>query len=318
MGSAHIPVLLEEVISALQPRDDAIYVDGTFGGGGYSEALLSRADCKVFGIDRDREAIKRGRDLEQRFPGRLTLIHGRYSEMDSLLGGKGVTAADGVALDIGVSSFQLEDGSRGFSFSSDAPLDMRMDQTAGPTAAELCNTLPERELADLLRRFGEEARASRIACAIVAARPIATARELAEVIERVAPRHGQKIHPATRSFQALRIAVNDELAELEHGLEAAERLLRPDGRLVVVSFHSLEDRIVKHFFAVRSGHAPQRSRHVPRSDVKPALFRTIGKGPVIPSSDEIRRNPRARSAKLRAGIRTSVPASARAQTGEAP
>jgi 16S rRNA (cytosine1402-N4)-methyltransferase len=295
-------------MSVLQPRDDAIYVDGTFGGGGYSEALLSRANCKVFGIDRDHDAIKRGRELEKRFAGRLTLIHGRFSEMDSLLNGQGVCAADGVALDVGVSSFQLEDESRGFSFSSDAPLDMRMDQSAGQTAANLCNTLSERELAGLLRRWGEESHATRIARAIVAARPITTARQLGEVIERVAPRRGQKIHPATRSFQALRVAVNDELSELERGLGAAGRLLRPEGRLAVVSFHSLEDRIVKRFFTARSGHVPRRSRHLPDQPASAALFRTVGKGPIVPSSAEICRNPRARSAKLRAGIRTSAPA----------
>ena len=317
MPGVHVPVLLEDVMLVLQPRDDAIYVDGTFGGGGYSEALLSRANCKVFGIDRDCEAIKRGRELEQRFRGRLTLIHGRFSQMNSLLNGQGVSAADGVALDVGVSSFQLEDASRGFSFSSDAPLDMRMDQTAGQTAADLCNMLPESKLADLLRRLGEEPRATRIARAIVAARPITTARELAALIERVAPRHGQKIHPATRTFQALRIAVNEELTELEGGLEAAGRLLRADGRLVVVSFHSLEDRIVKRFFGTRSGHVPNRSRHLPEQAKKPALFRSLGKGPIVASADETRRNPRARSAKLRAGIRTSVPASALVQTGDA-
>lgn len=255
MNGAHIPVLLEDVMTVLQPRDDAIYVDGTFGGGGYSEALLSRAQCRVFAIDRDPDAIQRGIALSERFEGRLTLIHGRFSQMDTLLGTHGMTGADGIALDIGVSSFQIDDAERGFSFSSDAPLDMRMDRSAGETAADLCNTLTESELAKILKDYGEEERARAIARAIVAARPIATARQLAQVIERVSPRRGQKIHPATRSFQALRIAVNDELGELERGLAAAERLLNPHGRLAVVTFHSLEDRIVKRFFAERLGRA---------------------------------------------------------------
>ena len=249
--NGHIPVMLEEVMAVLRPRDDAIYVDGTFGGGGYSEALLSRAQCRVFAIDRDPDAIERGAVLARRFGARLTLIHGRFSEMHRLLGAHGVSTADGVALDIGVSSFQLEDEARGFSFASDAPLDMRMDRSRGKTAAELCNTLPEPELAALLREYGEENRAKQIARAIVAARPVVSTRQLAEIIERVAPRRGQKIHPATRSFQALRIAVNDELGELERGLTAAQLVLTPGARLAVVSFHSLEDRIVKQFLIQR-------------------------------------------------------------------
>jgi len=317
MDSAHIPVLLEEVTAVLQPRNDAIYVDGTFGGGGYTETLLSRAQCRVFAIDRDPEAIERGVALRERFSGRLTLIHGRFSQMDSLLGIHGVAGADGIALDIGISSFQLDDAERGFSFSSDAPLDMRMDRSAGRTAADLCNTLPESELAEILKDYGEEERARAIARAIVAARPIATARQLAQLIERVSPRRGQKIHPATRSFQALRIAVNDELGELERGLEAAERLLNPRGRLAVVTFHSLEDRIVKRFFTDRLGRKPAASRHLPERAASPAMFRSIGKTPVVPSTEEIRRNPRARSAKLRAAERTQYPAPVPAQTGEA-
>ena len=314
--NGHFPVLLEEVMAVLQPRDEAIYVDGTFGGGGYSEALLSRARCRVFAIDRDADAIERGAVLARRFGARITLIHGRFSEMDRLLGAHGISTADGVALDVGVSSFQLNDESRGFSFSSDAALDMRMDRSRGKTAAELCNTLPESELADLLRDYGEESRAKQIARAIVAARPIVTARQLAEAIERAAPRRGQKIHPATRSFQALRIAVNEELDELERGLKAAELVLKPGGRLAVVSFHSLEDRIVKQFLAQRCGRVPQMSRHMPGRAAEPALFHAAGKSPVVPTAEEIRRNPRARSAKLRAAERTSIPAPGPAQTGE--
>lgn len=316
MNGAHIPVLLEDVMTVLQPRDDAIYVDGTFGGGGYSEALLSRAQCRVFAIDRDPDAIQRGIALRERFEGRLTLIHGRFSQMDALLGTHGMTGADGIALDIGISSFQIDDAERGFSFSSDAPLDMRMDRSAGETAADLCNRLTESELAKILKDYGEEERARAIARAIVAARPIATARQLAQVIERVSPRRGQKIHPATRSFQALRIAVNDELGELERGLAAAERLLNPSGRLAVVTFHSLEDRIVKRFFAERLGRKPAASRHLPERTASPALFRSIGKSPVTPTAEEIRRNPRARSAKLRAAERTQARAPMPAQTGE--
>lgn len=303
-------------MAVLRPRDDAIYVDGTFGGGGYSEALLSRAQCRVFAIDRDPDAIERGAVLARRFGARLTLIYGRFSEMHRLLGAHGVSTADGVALDIGVSSFQLEDEARGFSFASDAPLDMRMDRSRGKTATELCNTLPEPELAALLREYGEENRAKQIARAIVAARPVVSTRQLAEIIERVAPRRGQKIYPATRSFQALRIAVNDELGELERGLTAAQLVLTPGARLAVVSFHSLEDRIVKQFLIQRFGRMPQVSRHMPEWAAEPALFHAVGKSPVVPTAEEIRRNPRARAAKLRAAERTNVQAPGPAQMGE--
>jgi 16S rRNA (cytosine1402-N4)-methyltransferase len=317
MSGGHLPVMLEEVMAVLQPRDDAIYVDGTFGGGGYSEALLTRAQCKVFAIDRDLAAIERGAPLARRFGQRLTLVHGRFSEMQNLLSVQGVSGADGVTLDIGVSSFQFDDPSRGFSFLSDAPLDMRMDRSSGKTAADLCNALPEAELADLLREYGDEARARPIARAIVAARPVITARQLAELIELISPRHGQRIHPATRSFQALRIAVNDELGELEQGLEAAGRVLNPDGRLAVVSFHSLEDRIVKQFLARRLGRSPRTSRHLPERAQGPALFRLVGKAPAFPRPEEIGSNPRARSARLRAAERTNIPAPPRAQIGDA-
>jgi len=305
MSGGHIPVMLEEVMAALRPRDDAIYVDGTFGGGGYSMALLSRARCRVYGIDRDADAIERGDALAKRFDGRLTLIHGRFSEMDSLLDSRGVRGADGIALDLGVSSFQLGEDGRGFSFGSDGPLDMRMDRTQGATAADLCNTLSEDALAGILHRYGEEKRAKSLARAIVAARPLTRTRELAEIAERVVGRGSQKIHPATRTFQALRIAVNDELGELEHGLQAAERLLRPQGRLALVSFHSLEDRIVKRFLAERSGRVGRSSRHIPAQVAEHApTFRSIGKNPVRPGDEEMRRNPRARSARLRVAERT--------------
>jgi 16S rRNA (cytosine1402-N4)-methyltransferase len=300
--------MLEEVMAALAPRDDAIYVDGTFGGGGYSQALLERARCKVYGIDRDEDAIARGRALGERFKGRLTLIHGRFSEMDLLLASRGIAKADGVALDLGVSSFQLDMSERGFSFGSDGPLDMRMDRSEGKSAAELLNTMPEGELAGILKRYGEEKRAKSLAHAIVAARPIARTRELAELVERHLGKGAQRIHPATRTFQALRIAVNDELGELERGLLAAERVLKPEGRLAVVSFHSLEDRIVKQFLAARTGRVGRGSRHAPESDsaIAPS-FRDLGKNPVTPSHEEIVRNPRARSAKLRAAERLNIP-----------
>ena len=306
--SGHIPVMLDEVMQALAPRDDAIYVDGTFGGGGYSEELLSRARCTVYGIDRDGDAIARGRALSERFSGRLMLIHGRFSEMDSLLAVRGVAGADGVALDLGVSSFQLDESERGFSFGHDGPLDMRMDRSAGKSAADLVNTLSEGELADLLRRYGEEKRAKALARAIVAARPITRTKELAEIVERTIPRGNARIHPATRTFQALRIAVNDELGEIERGLEAAERVLKPEGRLAVVSFHSLEDRIVKQFLAERTGRAGRGSRHAPGREITAhPSFRTVGKNPAEPGAQEVARNPRARSARLRVAERLDAP-----------
>lgn len=306
--SAHVPVMLDEVMTALRPRDDAIYVDGTFGGGGYTAALLARARCTVYGIDRDGAAIVRGRALSERFEGRLTLIHGRFAEMESLLATRGVTQTDGVALDLGVSSFQLGDAARGFAFGHDGPLDMRMDASEGESAADLVNHLPESTLADILKTYGEEKRAKSLARAIVAARPIERTGELAELIERVMGRGAGRIHPATRSFQALRIAVNDELGELEKGLAAAERVLKPEGRLAVVSFHSLEDRIVKRFLAERTGRVGRGSRHAPAPENSLApSFREVGKNPVLPSDDEIKANPRARSARLRVAERTRAP-----------
>jgi 16S rRNA (cytosine1402-N4)-methyltransferase len=309
--SGHVPVMLEEVMAALSPRDDAIYVDGTFGGGGYSEALLSRARCTVYGIDRDEEAIARGAALSERFKGRLTLIHGRFSEMDWLLAERGVSGADGVTLDLGVSSFQLDEGERGFSFSHDGPLDMRMDRSLGQSAAELINTLPEAALMSILSRYGEEKRTKSLARVIVAARPISRTAELAGIVERHLGRGPSRIHPATRTFQALRIAVNDELGELERGLEAAERVLNPKGRLAVVSFHSLEDRIVKKFLGERTGRIGRGSRHTPAPTSAPeSTFRSIGRNPDLPRDEEIARNPRSRSAKLRAAERLNSPVQA--------
>jgi 16S rRNA (cytosine1402-N4)-methyltransferase len=308
----HVPVMLPEVIRLMAPRDGGRYFDGTFGGGGYSAALLEAAHCTVWAMDRDPEAIARGAELAARHPGRLHLLHGEFGDMLAALARHGVTALDGVVLDLGVSSFQLDDPARGFSFRADGPLDMRMS-LSGPTAADLVNTLPERELADLLFELGEERASRRVARAIVAARaeaPIATTGRLAAIIRGVLPPsrggdHGG-IDPATRSFQALRIRVNDELGEIARGLQQAAGLLAPGGRLIVVAFHSLEDRIVKRFMTEVSGRAPSPSRHDPRGVAKrpaghPAgHFRLLTARPVRPGAAEIAANPRARSARLRA------------------
>jgi 16S rRNA (cytosine1402-N4)-methyltransferase len=301
----HTPVMLEEVIAALRPRVDAIYIDGTFGGGGYSRALIERGAGRVYGIDRDPDAIARGAALAAEYAGRLNLVSGNFGDMDSLVG----EGADGVALDLGVSSYQFDQAERGFSFRDDGPLDMRMSR-AGQSAADAVNTLPEAELAGIIWRYGEEKRSRAIARAIVAARPLNRTRELADIIERVAgpAAKREKIHPATRTFQALRIYVNDELGELERGLAAAERALNADGRLAVVSFHSLEDRIVKQFLALRAGRVTRGSRHAPARTHRAPTFALLGPQPQLPSAAEIDANPRARSAKLRAGIRTAAPA----------
>jgi len=306
--STHVPVMLDEVMAVLAPRDDAIYVDATFGGGGYTAALLSRARCTVYAIDRDEDAIARGQALAERFDGRLTLLHGRFSDMEELLAGHGVRRADGVAFDLGVSSFQFDEAERGFSFSHDGPLDMRMDARRDETAADLVNTLPASEIATILRTYGEEKRAQSVARAIVASRPITRTGELAAIIERTLGRGAQKIHPATRTFQALRIAVNDELGELERGLDAAECVLNPEGRLAAVSFHSLEDRIVKQFLTNRSGRASRGSRHAPaQAPSRAPPFRVSGKQPRMPDPHEVRANPRSRSARLRSAERTTAP-----------
>jgi 16S rRNA (cytosine1402-N4)-methyltransferase len=306
-GASHIPVLRDAVVASLMPKSGGHYVDGTFGAGGYSEALLGAADCKVWGIDRDPDALAFGVAMTARFPGRLTMIEGNFGDMDRLLGDRGVQAVDGVALDLGVSSMQLDRAERGFSFRADGPLDMRMSHT-GESAADLVNRLDEAELADLIYDLGEERLSRRIAAAIVRARPITRTAELAQVIRRVMPPKGDGIDPATRTFQALRIAVNDELGELNRGLSAAERLLVPGGRLAVVTFHSLEDRPVKTFFQQRSGKMPGGSRHLPASAPPRApSFRLLSNKPLVADKEEIRINPRARSAKLRAAERTAAP-----------
>jgi 16S rRNA (cytosine1402-N4)-methyltransferase len=306
MSDGHVPVLLAEVLDVLRPRDGAYYIDGTFGGGGYARAILEAANCRVLGIDRDPDAIVRGQALLARYPGRLALTQGRFSEMAELLACQGETASDGVVLDLGVSSFQFDEADRGFSFRGDGPLDMRMSKD-GLTAAELVNTAEEKELAEIIATLGEERHARRVARAIVQARPVMQTSELAEIVARAlgpaAARHA--IHPATRTFQALRLSINDELGELERGLESAERILRPAGRLIVVAFHSLEDRIVKRFLAERSGTVPSGSRHTPeRRRARPATFRVLTSRPRMPGESETTRNPRSRSARLRAAERT--------------
>ncbi len=299
--SAHLPVMLGEVLELLAPRNGAHYIDATFCGGSYSRAILEAADCRVLGIDRDPDAIARGQALVAHFQGRLTLVQGEFSHLDSLNSER----SDGVVLDLGVSSFQFDQAERGFSFRQNAPLDMRMSRE-GATAADFINTADEKTLTDIISRYGEERHARRIARAIIAARPIARTVELAEIVaEAQGPAAARfAIHPATRTFQALRIYVNDELGELEAGLEASMRALNDKGRLVVVSFHSLEDRIVKQFLSARSAAAPRGSRHAPESGRAHAqAFRLLTSRPRMPSAAEIDRNPRARSARLRAAER---------------
>ncbi len=308
----HVPVLLPEIIDALEPHRNGTYIDGTFGAGGYSRALLESAECIVLAIDKDPAAISAGRDLEADSGGRLTLVQGAFGDMADIAAANGISRADGIALDLGVSSMQLDQGMRGFSFQSDGPLDMRMSQ-AGPSAADAVNSLSERDLARVIRVLGEERRARAIARAIVAAREeraIARTGELSDIVARVlGRRHDDKKHPATRTFQALRLYVNRELDELVSGLLAAERLLGEGGRLVVVTFHSLEDRIVKRFLASRAGKAARPSRHAPVSAApeRQPSFRLLHRRAVTPGADEIKRNPRARSARMRAGVRMGAP-----------
>ncbi|MBS0334678.1 MAG: 16S rRNA (cytosine(1402)-N(4))-methyltransferase RsmH [Proteobacteria bacterium] len=304
MSAPHIPVLLDEVVDAMQPRPGKLLVDGTFGAGGYTRALLA-GGAKVIAFDRDPSA----RAFAEGLPAdRFRLVEGRFSELDAETG---PAAVDGVVLDIGVSSMQLDQAERGFSFLKDGPLDMRMAAT-GQTAAELVNETEPAELARILFVYGEERESRRIARAIARRRdeqPFTRTLELAEFIEKtLGGRRGAKAHPATRSFQAIRIAVNEELSELEAGLAAAERALKPEGRLCVVTFHSLEDRIVKTFLAVRAGRTPAGSRHAPpaAAGAEPS-FRLLFNGAQGPSPTELEANPRARSAKLRAAVRTAAP-----------
>lgn len=332
MTGKHIPVMLAEVLEALTPKAGGLYIDGTFGAGGYTSAILDAAPCRVIAFDRDITAVRRAAAIQEKFGSRLHLINRPFGEMDEAvreaLAGDGGTAAegalaDGAVLDIGVSSMQLDEAERGFSFQNDGPLDMRMSAATdpatgaavetGPSAADFLNTADEEEIANVIFELGDERRSRAIARAIVKKRaeaPLTRTRELADLVLGVF--HGRKEaghHPATRTFQALRIHVNDELGELKRGLAAAERLLKPGGRLVVVSFHSLEDRIVKQFLSQRSGKEVGVSRYLPHQSIKvsAASYRILNPRPLTPCQGELDVNPRSRSARLRAAERTGAP-----------
>ena len=310
----HIPVMAAEAIAALAPADGSVHVDMTYGDGGYTRRLLDTAGCVVWALDRDPAATARAELLAQSYPGRLHVVNTRFGDATTALRTRGVELVNGIAMDLGLSSLQLGEAARGFSFQTDGPLDMRMGHD-GPTAADLVNSLAEASLADALFQFGEERHARRIARAIVEARSrrrIERTRDLAEVVARAAPaerrKHGTFIHPATRTFQALRILVNDELGELQRGLLAAEELLAPDGRLAVIAFHSLEDRAVKQFFTERSGGEANPSRHAPPAvRANAPTFQLLHRGAQKPTDAEVADNPRARSARMRAAIRTAAP-----------
>jgi 16S rRNA (cytosine1402-N4)-methyltransferase len=309
--SKHMPVLGQKAAEFLDPREGGIYVDATFGAGGYSRAILDAQGTRVIGIDRDRSAIMGGFALVDQSAGRLTLVEDRFSNLAHICDSLGAPRVDGVVMDVGVSSMQLDEAARGFSFRSDGPLDMRMGHE-GATAADVIAKASETELANIIHIFGEERHARAVARAIVAARkqaPVATTRALGGFVAGVVRSKPGEIHPATRTFQALRILVNQELDELHLALAAAERVLKPGGRLVVVSFHSLEDRIVKNFLVERA-RSGGGSRHQPEIARLPPSFIVLTRRPVTPDEDEIKANPRARSAKLRAAARTDSPAHA--------
>ncbi len=307
LADPHIPVLLEPILAQCAPVK-GVWLDGTYGFGGYSRGLLAAGATRVIGVDQDPDVIARAE-----LPEGIELIHGRFGALDQLVD----QPLDGVVLDIGVSSMQIDEGARGFSFMRDGPLDMRMSQ-AGPSAADVVNRASEEMIADILFRFGEERKSRRIARGIVAARkdtPITTTLQLADIIKKNLPypKQGQP-HPATRSFQALRIAVNDELGELARGLVAAEAALKPGGLLVVVTFHSLEDRMVKRFMQVRSGNAPRANRYAPETEGEAPRFEKLTRKAIEATSEECATNPRARSARLRIARRLEAPA---AQTNPA-
>jgi 16S rRNA (cytosine1402-N4)-methyltransferase len=310
-ASGHRPVMLDEVLAALDLKDGDRVVDGTFGGGGYTRAILTAAKCSVFAIDRDLDAIMRAEALAAQTD-RITPLLGRFGEMDALVEATGCDQVDAVVLDIGVSSFQIDEGHRGFSFNKDGPLDMRMG-AAGPTAADVVNHMAEGDLANVIFRLGEEKQARRVARQIVQRRKeqlFETTLDLANTVETaVGGRKGSRIHPATLTFQAIRMYVNDELGELARALVAAERLLKPGGRLVIVTFHSLEDRMVKQWLRDRSGKTTGGSRHMPLMAKGPEpTFELRPNKAILPQDKEVEGNPRARSAKLRAAIRTEAPA----------
>ncbi len=317
-SSPHIPVMLNEVLAGLALRDGGTYVDGTFGAGGYSCAILDAADCRLIAIDRDPDAVAAGAAAVAKYDDRLTLVQGRFSEMQQLAIAAGAPQVQGVTLDLGVSSMQLDQAGRGFSFAADGPLDMRMSQS-GESAADVVNSREQDELADIIYHYGEERRSRAVARAIIRAReaaPIERTSVLAEIVAKAVgssggknKKGGKRIHPATRTFQALRIYVNSEIEELRLGLAAAERLLAPQGWLAVVSFHSLEDREVKQFLSQRAGLQPGGSRHrPPNEDQRPITFKLPRRAATKPTDAEIAVNPRARSARLRVAQRTDVPA----------
>lgn len=315
----HFPVMRDELLAMAAPKDGEIFVDGTFGAGGYTRALLETANCTVYAIDRDPSVAATASAMAAEFSGRFHLLPGCFSQMDNLIHGQGVKSVNGVVLDIGVSSMQFDDAERGFSFQNDGPLSMRMSDQ-GLSAGDVVNDYEEGDLADIIYQYGEEKKSRRIAKAIVLARahePITRTVRLASIIEKTVGykryiRGRKQIHPATRTFQALRIYVNDELGELREGLVAAERILAPGGRLCVVSFHSLEDRIIKKFFKQRAGGKSRGSRHLPPAlniggqDNDSPSFKMIARGAVKPSRRETERNIRSRSAKLRGAGRTAA------------
>ena len=305
----HIPVLGRPALEFLRVHHDGVYIDATFGAGGYTRAILATADCRVIAIDRDPQAIAGGRELAAQSHGGLTLVEDRFANLERVTRAAGYETVDGIVLDVGVSSMQLDSAERGFSFRREGPLDMRMSGQ-GPSAADVVNAASERDLADIIFILGEERQSRAVARAIVRARgqaPIRTTTALADIVAAVVRSRPGDIHSATRTFQALRIFVNDELGELARALLAAERMLKPGGRLVVVSFHSLEDRIVKTFFAARAS-IRAGSRHAPEIKRPAASFRLLTKRPVVADDEEVARNPRARSAKLRAAERSDAPA----------
>jgi 16S rRNA (cytosine1402-N4)-methyltransferase len=308
----HISVMLNEVLATLKPAAGEVYADGTFGAGGYSRAILDTADCKVIGIDRDKSALWLGEDLKKVYGDRLILKHGRFSEVADLATDAGYPQLDGFVLDLGVSSMQIDQAERGFSFRFDGPLDMRMNQDGDePSAADIINKWSEEDIAHIIWKYGDERHSRRIARRIVEARkenPITRTSELANIVRASVPRsHGDKIDPSTRTFQALRIVVNAEMEELENALTASLSVLKPGGRLVVVSFHSLEDRIVKNFMQEQAGMLARSSRHMPdhpsRDDSVPA-FTLPSRKAIFPTDQEAETNPRARSARLRVAVRT--------------
>jgi 16S rRNA (cytosine1402-N4)-methyltransferase len=309
VDSPHIPVMLREVLAALDPRADETYIDGTLGAGGYSRAILDHADCRVIAIDRDAEAHRRAAAWQGQYGNRLILVQNTFGNVRDCVS----APVNGFVLDIGVSSMQIDQAERGFSFRFDGPLDMRMDQGSCESAADLVNTMSESDLADLIYAYGDERHSRRIAKAIVEARkiqPVTTTGKLASIIRTVIPKTKKDdIDPATRSFQALRIAVNDELGELQRALDGAEHVLAEGGRLAIVTFHSLEDRIVKNFLKERSGDVPSPSRHLPAAaeSAFAPTFKLLSRKAVEAADDETQANPRARSARLRAAVRTAAP-----------